>query len=376
MIVRIFTSAFAAILVLAARPARAQSASPRVIALPAPDATLPAEFTLVSAVRELSDGRVLIVDWSEKKLVVADLAKGNVAQLGRNGSGPGEYLQPSTLLTLDGDSTLLPDSRNGRWLLLHGATIATTIGPESPALRSGARVPAGADTLGNIVFTTGIGIPSRTTGSIPRRDSLFLFRVARASGQSDTVALLRARPSLIRVEGPADRPRSVSVLTNPLAAGELAALFSDGWIAIARLEPYRVDWTAPDGNRIRGSPLPFERVRLDEREQRAFVERQASRTGQAPRDPGSFPEWPEIMPPFLSESILPAPDGRLWIRRTPTAENLDPPYDVVDRRGALVARVTPGKDVQVVGFGRTAIYTVATDENGIQRLQRRPVPRF
>jgi len=135
MIVRIFTSASAAILVLAARPARAQSASPRVIALPAPDATLPAEFTLVSAVRELSDGRVLIVDWSEKKLVVADLAKGNVAQLGRNGSGPGEYLQPSTLLTLDGDSTLLPDSRNGRWLLLHGATIATTIGPESPALR-------------------------------------------------------------------------------------------------------------------------------------------------------------------------------------------------------------------------------------------------
>ncbi len=44
--------------------------------------------------------------------------------------------------------------------------------------------------------------------------------------------------------------------------------------------------------------------------------------------------------------------------------------------GQLVARVTHAKDVEVIGFGRTAVYTVATDDNGIQRGQRRPLPKF
>ena len=82
------------------------------------------------------------------------------------------------------------------------------------------------------------------------------------------------------------------------------------------------------------------------------------------------------MPPFLGEALVTAPDGRLWIRRAPTAANPDPPYDVIDRKGGLVARVAAGKDIQVVGFGRASVFAVATDDNGIQTLQRRPLLRF
>jgi hypothetical protein len=57
-----------------------------------------------------------------------------------------------------------------------------------------------------------------------------------------------------------------------------------------------------------------------------------------------------------------------------TSVNPNPPYDVVDRSGSLIARVAPGKDVQVIGFGRGVVFTVATDDNGIQTLQRRPYP--
>jgi hypothetical protein len=363
-------------MVAAGAQARAQSAGARSITLPAPNATLPAELTQVSSVRELSDGRLLVVDRSDKTLLLADWAKGKVARLGRNGSGPGEYLQPSELFSLGGDSTLLPDVQNGRWLLLHGATIAETVSPGAPAIRSGARLPRGADHQGHVIFTRGIGVGSRAPGSVPRTDSVLLVRVSRATGLGDTLAVLRARPASIKIQGPADRPTSVSILINPLASGEMAALFPDGWIAIARLEPYRVDWIAPDGQRVLGSPLPFERVRLDDDERRVFLERQAARTGGTPRDPSSYPEWPEVMPPFLSGALVPAPDGRLWIRRAPTAANRNPPYDVVDRRGALVARVAVGKDVRVVGFGRAAVYTVVIDEDGIERLERRPLPRF
>jgi hypothetical protein len=354
--------------------AHAQSAGRSSIALAAPDATLPAEFTLATSVRELSDRRLLVVDRSEKTLFVVDWTKGTVGPLGRNGSGPGEYVQPGALLALAGDSTLLSDVGSGRWLVLHGASIAGTIGPDAPAIVSGARQPVGADRQGHVIATRPVGAQANDPTARPRLDSLLLLRISRATGRSDTVAVLRARPATIKVQGPAGRPTSISVTRNPLAAGEAAALFPDGWIAIARMEPYRVDWRAPDGRVVRGSPLPFERVRLNEREQRAVLEREATRTGRPERDPKAVPDWPEIMPPFLWESLLPAPDGRLWIRRPPTADDPHPPYDVVDRRGALVARVRAGADVRVVGFGRASMYTVLTDENGIQRLQRRPLP--
>jgi hypothetical protein len=360
--------------VVVAGAARAQSVGRAGIALAAPDATLAAEFTLVSSVRELSDRRLLVVDGSEKKLYVADWAKGTVTPVGRNGSGPGEYVWPGSLLALGGDSTLLPDVRNGRWLMLHGASIAGTIGPDAPALVSGARQPVGADRQGHVLATRPIGAQGGSPPAVPRLDSLLLLRISRATGRADTVATLRARPSAVKIQGPAERPTSISVMRSPLTAGEVSALFPDGWIAIARLEPYRVDWVAPDGRVVRGSPLPFERVRLNEREQRAFLEREAARTGRPERDPKAVSDWPEIIPPFLSGSLLVGPDGRLWIRRPPTAADPHPPYDVVDRRGALVARVRAGPDVTVVGFGRESVYTVLTDENGIQRLQRRPLP--
>lgn len=355
--------------------AAVQSPAPRAIALAAPNATLAAEFTMVTSVRELPDGRVLVLDRSEKKLGVVDWATNALTPIGRNGSGPGEYVQPTGLLSLGGDSTLMPDPRNGRWLLLRGESIVATIGPDAPALKNGGRQPNGADARGHVIAT---GPISRAPPAItlPRLDSQFVLRFQRSTGRADTVAVIRAHLAQIKTQGPADRPTSISIIRNPLADGELAALFPDGWIAIARIEPYRVDWIAPDGKQIRGQPLPFQRVRLDEREQRAFLERQADRSGTAPRDPGSMPDWPESVPAFLPGSLLPAPDGLLWIRRTGTAADPSPPYDVIDRRGALVARVMAGTDVQVIGFGRAAVYTVATDDNGIQRLQRRGMPKL
>jgi len=205
------------LIVAIATQVRGQSAVPRTIELPPPDATLAAEFTLVTSVRELSDGRLLIVDASEKKLLVANWSNGSATQLGRNGSGPEEYLQPSTLFALDGDSTLLPDSRNGRWLLLSGASIVTTIGPDAPAIRSGARLPLGADDQGNVILTRPMGPAATGPIGLGRRDSVLLVRAARATGRADTVAVLRARPATIKIQGPANNPTSVEVVINPLS---------------------------------------------------------------------------------------------------------------------------------------------------------------
>lgn len=363
------------LLCAAIAPVSAQTARPRTIALPPAVATLPIEFTMVSSVRELADGRVLVVDQQESKLVVTDWTTGTATQVGRSGSGPAEYMAPNALLPLAGDSTLLPDVANGRWLLLHGASIAVTTAQDAPAISAGARVPLGADSLGHVIFTKGLGVPGGPPSiAAPGSDSLLLLRTARTTGQSDTVAILRARDAAVRIEGPKERPTSIQIRVHPLAAGELPALFPDGWIAVARLEPYRVDWITADGRQIHGQSLPFERIPLDDAEQRAYVERVAARSGGPVPEPSRYGKWPEIMPPFRTGALLAAPDGRLWIQRVATAAASYPPYDVVDRRGALVARVIVDGDVKVVGFGRGVVYTVATDEDGIQRLQKRPMP--
>jgi hypothetical protein len=184
-----------------------------------------------------------------------------------------------------------------------------------------------------------------------------------------------SRPARILTQGRADRATAIEVTINPLGAGDLAAVFGDGTVAIARVAPYRVDWISPDGRLTKGSPLPFTRVAVAMREKEAVMKRLAKQAGREPQSPETFLDWPEVLPPFLAGALLPAPDGRLWIRRTQSADAPDIRYDVVVRTGAPVARVGMPSNEQVVGFGRNGIFTVLVDDDGIQHLRRHPLPR-
>lgn len=351
--------------------------SPAPSPLPAPNATSNHDFTRIAAVRELADGRVLVTDAGERRLLLVDFEKRAATVIGREGKGPGEYSSVGPLLTLTGDSTLLVDQVGARWLLLHGAKIVQTVGADAPAIRAGTRLPVGVDWRGNVLGTRPMGVvagaPAMSTP--PRLDSTHLVRVARATGHADTIADLMSRPARILTQGRVDRLTSVEITVNPLGAGDLATSFGDGMVAIARVAPYRVDWIGPDGRLRKGGPLPFTRVAVSTREKEAVMNRLAEAAGREPQPPETYLDWPEVLPPFLAGSLLPAPDGRLWIRRTPSADAPDTRYDVVARNGVLVSRVSLPSNEQVVGFGRSAIYTVHVDDDGIQHLRRHPAPR-
>jgi hypothetical protein len=169
----------------------------------------------------------------------------------------------------------------------------------------------------------------------------------------------------------------VSVIVNPLAVGEQVVLFPDGWVAIARLDPYRVDWISNDGRQIQGPELPHARVHVDDSVKRWVLEERARQTGQPAARPEGVPDddWPATIPPFLNNAILPAPDGALWILRAATKPNAATIYDVADRRGRVVHRVTLAPNERVVGFGQGAVYSVVVDDDGIQRLRRHALPR-
>jgi hypothetical protein len=69
------------------------------------------------------------------------------------------------------------------------------------------------------------------------------------------------------------------------------------------------------------------------------------------------------------------PDGRLLIERFAEPQQaIVRRYDVVDRRGAVVARVELPPNERVVGFGARSVYTLRTDANDLQHVERRPWP--
>ena len=161
---------------------------------------------------------------------------------------------------------------------------------------------------------------------------------------------------------------------HPLSVGEEALLFTDGWLAVARLEPYRVDWRTPDGRWIRGAALPVPLEKLDGREKQAHMERRAETTGQPTKSPDTVSGWPETIPPFAGNSIVGSRDGRLLLRHEKTADHPETIYDVVTRRGILEGQITMPDNERIIGFGAKSVYIVVTDDDGIQRLRRHPWP--
>lgn len=334
--------------------------------------TLAEEFIVITSIRELRDGRVLITDPREPRLVVADFGTGKVESISRKGRGPGEYEMVAPIKRLAGDSSLLPDMLSRRWLLLDGSKVVATLPPDSPVIRATRGFVDGADTLGH--FIQHVGLPSRAGITVTtERDSEAVVLFDRATGHADTIARVRPRP--VRREREVDANgktiRASSAAVGVLLPEEGAALFPDGWLAIARVDPFRVDWRRPDGSWVRGQPLNVPLVRMTPREREAFIRRSRASGALAPGAPN--PALPTAIPPFPNRyALLAASDGRLLILRSKSADMENIRYLVVSRTGGLLGELALPATDRIVGFGRGSVYVVATDDDGIQRLRRHP----
>ena len=250
-------------------PAVAFAQRAPAIVLKHANATLAEEFSKIKSVRELADGRILIGDERETRLVVADPRSGKVSVIARIGRGPGEIQAVGPFFALAGDSTLMADGFSRRWLLFDGARVAVTIPAEAPVLKTTRGAVMGADRNGRVASQLfAIGTAGRPWNPA---DSMLLVLAERATGRADTIGRLRSFLDRGRAFG---RPGVYMESTvPPMAVGDQALLFADGWVAIARLDPYRVDWRSADGRIARGSPLPFTATKVDEREKRAYLDR-------------------------------------------------------------------------------------------------------
>jgi len=329
-------------------------------------------FTDVRAVRELSDGRLLVSD--RFGLVLVDWRASEVITIGRKGEGPGEYVIPGGLYALGGDSTLFTD-RARRWHVMDGPRIVETLGPSRPGIRMLGSNLSGVDSSGQILGVEGysythVSIPGERLTADSLRVQLVRNGLTQDPLEVETIARVGGRGrlgiSVLRTS------TGGAISANPLSTEEQALLFPDGWIALALTEPYRVDWRHPEGTWDQGAPLPFVPVALNEGEGCAVFQ-PGGALAEACHD-GRLGDFPEFLPPFLPDALLATADGKLLIRRTPSTGSPGNRYDVIDRRGQLVGVIALPPNQRIMGFGAASVYLVTTDEVDLQWLTRHPWP--
>jgi hypothetical protein len=352
------------------------------VTLPPPTTGTLDGFTYIAGLRELSDGRLIVLDEAERAVyfVSADLT--SVALVGRSGSGPGEYRLPSRLLVLSHDTTAIVDQSRLVLIADDGSPAQTVdiLRGRNPAT-TGA-VPQVGDTVGRL-YAQALPLTSRN-GIQQLVDSAAILRW-RLGLPPDTAGFIRLDVSASTLAG-------TSVVSAPLPPFEPRprwTVFADGRVAVVYPDPYHVEYFSVDGIRFAGATIRTERVPVTEGHREEFrhqARRPRPAVVRARGEPSttiatmSIPfeepeEWPTYLPPFLTTGGFGfAPDGKLWVERTTRTADGHGQYDVIDERGQLVQRVYGPAARRFAGFGRQAIYLIRKNDMDLEYLERFSLP--
>src|SRR5687767_13032239 len=101
------------LLVVGDVPAQAQV---QALKLGPPNARIDPGLKIITSVRELRDGRLLVTDPQGRGLVLIDFSAKTTGPVARRGRGPGEYGLAAPLHTIAGDSSLMADGLERRWI--------------------------------------------------------------------------------------------------------------------------------------------------------------------------------------------------------------------------------------------------------------------
>src|SRR5688572_7338987 len=170
-----------------------------------PLAEFPEGFTSLTAVRELPDGRVMLLERCESIVVLLDFTGRRFTQVARTGAGPGEYVRAAALWALPGDSSAIYDRANLRFLVIDptGKPERLFPAPQSLATRVGrfaVEAPftvRGTDGRGR--FYARQSGRRATAKGIVQDDSVPVERWDPSSGKRDTVGFYRVfRSGLVK----------------------------------------------------------------------------------------------------------------------------------------------------------------------------------
>jgi hypothetical protein len=211
-------SAFVTAILFPGASVPGQSIPTRTLASPETEFATP--FTQIAGVRELRDGRVILIDERDRVVQLLDLASGTATTIGRQGSGPGEYRLPIAIFALSGDST----------------------GP---------------------IYASGVPWSNRG-GVFQSLDSVPLLRWSRGTSRIDTLGYI-GRPKGFAKSSMRGRAHVIRVGPSvPFTPIDQFAVSMDGRVAIVDADDYRITWSDLDGRRTRTAPIAHSPLRVTE----------------------------------------------------------------------------------------------------------------
>lgn len=346
-----------------------------VKALPAHVDRLPdsVSFRRIVAVRELSRGRLLVSDVGRDRLTVVNWQDGSARAIGPRGRAEGEFRGVGALFPGRGDTTYMDDPAGHQWVIFVGSDFAGVVAGSTDRPAHSSLRGVSLDGRFLELLATGFSTSPGVKAARIRPFATSLVAMARRidAVQVDTVTELRG--SFI---GAAELTKEVSgppmryLVWNPLGVEDQCLLLRDGWIAVVRTGPYRVEWISPSGTRAVFSPTTARTV-VDEKVKRLALARVWFGPFLSLIAPSEMPGWPTELPPFLNDALIAIPDGRLLIQRASLGTEGGEVYDVVSRDGTRAFLRLKNRET-VVGVGERHVYVAVKDDNRALRLERRP----
>jgi hypothetical protein len=368
-------------------PADGDRAPKRLAGTPA---EFPGVFSVIRAVMALPDGRLVVSDPEENRILLIDFPKGTSLELARTGAGPREYRKAGGLYRARGGGVLLFDQGLRRLLPVSPSgevqdILALPVPGSSSSSSNRGPDPYASDSLGNAYGAIRFG-RDMNAPTFP------LVRYVRGA-RPDTVARLLKAPSKV-IEATANSTRSQEGVFAPQDAWVVAP---DGRIGVVGAAPYRVEWIPLSGSVVTGPTISYKAVVVTQADKDAAASGAGALGGKqnvnlgigpagAPPPPAGagdpaarkellfadvkspvrigFGHWP-----LLDES------GRLWVERSLPASSKTTVFDVFDRAGNLAERIEIPSGSRLIGFDARWLYTVRVDADDFEHLQRFPLPR-
>ncbi len=348
-------------------------------------------FGAVRAVMALPDDRLVVSDPQENRIALIDYSKGTSTSLSRQGGGPREFRRPGGLYRGPRGGVLVFDQGLMRLLpIAAGGAVANSIGLPTGGIPGDWSTcgpdPLAFDSVGQTYEQQAYGRPFSSAAVVLRY---------RPGVKPDTVARLVAKQTKsIRVNRNGTGTYQ-DVLFSP-EDGWLVA--PDGWIALARAEPYHVEWVRPDGPSVVGPVIHHEPIPIPKAEKELIACGEGGPRGRSSvtlvligpgGPPPSQPANPTPIPvdellfakaktpvnlragrwPLLDER------GRIWVERSTRMGTTSSVFDVFDRTGALVDRVEIPAGLRLVGFDADWAYVARKDADDLEYLHRLALPQ-
>ena len=319
------------------------------------------------------------------RVVMLDRALAHATPIGRAGTEPGNYIQPAALFAGSGDTTMLIDE-GASDIFVIGPSGALTRTKSNPGVQGAMMAIAGAaiDRAGRLLYQPRQQI-SRTTPAgveVATPDSAAITAYDFKTGGSIPVAEVRVVPSVGIMERDTTQRGGMHMVTKafPFPTIDDWVMMPDGTLAIIRGADLHIDWIGPNGRKRSTPPIPYVKVAVSDSDKVRLITTIHRLEGAIPMMPAGMSltqadpdSFPHFKPPFATRGARAASDGTIWLpARTISPDSADGFY-VVGPDGRVREHVHLMKGQRLLGFGKGVIYVAVNKGPQDNRVARVPL---